>query len=387
MRTSLVLGLAGLMATQVAADDPATLVQKLGHPEFRVREAAAAELTRLGSAALPALAEGAKSSDSEVAEQCRKLLPRAEAADRAAGLAALVRDPTAAPPKRLPRVDSFLKAAGDTKPARELYAELVRQHPEAMVALERDPRSAADLFQRHGEALNARVREALKTAKSRGEGMVATPTDFALFLVFATDPGVNRGPRHHVYQNMLVFSKKLRAALIEGDQAPALRGLFVHWLLSEPLDLYQQTGFELAAEVRIPGLLPVALRLIADKATAAKTRAMAMTVLLQGGTRDHLPVLAAHLDDRTEVYLANLGAGGVFRTQVRDVALGLSVRLAGAKEEDFGLGDRRFGDGRGVPKCLYYYGFTADEARGEAHRRWKEWTKAHPAAGAKKGEK
>jgi hypothetical protein len=389
MRAALLaLALAGLFAPPAAAaDTPAALVRKLGHPEFRVREAAAADLARLGSGALQALTEGARSPDAEVADQCKKLLPAAEAADRAEGLAALLRDPTAPPSKRLPGVESFLKTTGGTTAARELYAELVRQHPEVMVARERDPRAAGDLFQRHEEALNARYREALRKAKSKYEADVVTPADFALFLVFAADPRVNRGPRHHVYQNMLVLSKKVRAAQTEGDQAPAFRGLFAHWLLAEPLDVYQRTGFELAAEVRIPELLPRAVRLIADKATPARTRAMAMTALLQAGTKDHLPALTAHLNDKTEVDSANLGGGGVFRTQVRDVALGLSVRLAGEKEEDFGLGDRRFGTGRGVPKCLYYYGFTDDEAREKSHRQWQAWLKAHPEAGPKKAER
>jgi hypothetical protein len=378
------LVLAGLMTLPAAAGDtPADLVRKLGHPEFRVREAAAATLVRLGATAVPALTEGSGSPDAEVAEQCKKLLPQAEAADRAEGLAALVGDPKAPPPKRLPGVESFLKAAGDTKAARELYADLLGEHPDLMVARERDPKAAGDLFYRYGEDLNARFRQKLKTAKSKYEGMVATPTDLALFLAFAADPRVNQAPRHHVYQNMLVLSTTARAALTEGDQAPALRGLFVHWLLNEPVELYQRTGFELAAEVRIPELLPRAAQLIADKGTPPKLRAMAMTALLQGGTKDHLRLLAPHLDDKTEVSVANMGGGRAFHTQVRDVALGMSVRLAGEREEDFGLGDRRFGGGpgvRGVPICLYYYGFTDDKSREEAHRKWREWVRKNPAA-------
>lgn len=182
----LCLVLAGLTTVPAAgADTPADLVRKLGHPEFRVREATAVELARLGSSALQALTEGAKSSDSEVAEQCRRLLPQAEAADRTEGLAALLSDSKAPPSKRLPGVESFLKAAGDTKEARELYADLVRQHADAMVARERDPKAAADLFVRYGEDLNARFRKNLRAAGSKSDGFAVSPTDLALFLVFA----------------------------------------------------------------------------------------------------------------------------------------------------------------------------------------------------------
>ena len=50
----------------------------------------------------------------------------------------------------------------------------------------------------------------------------------------------------------------------------------------------------------------------------------------------------------------------LFRTQVRDVALGMSVRLAGERDEEYGLGNRKRGPGRGDASRLYYYGF-ADE--------------------------
>lgn len=375
------IALAGLMTLPAAAaDTPADLVRKLGHPEFRVREAAAATLVRLGATAVPALTEGSGSPDAEVAEQCRKLLPQAEAADRAEGLAALLSEPKGPPSKRLPGVESFLKAAGDTKEARELYADLLRQHPDLMVARERDPKAAADLLFRYGEDLNARFRKNLKAAKSKAEGLAASPTDLALFLVFAADPRVNQLPRHYVFQNILAVSRSARTALSEGDRAPALAGLFVQWLLAEPDTLYQQTGFVLAAWVRVPGLLPRAVQLISDKTTPAKLRAMAMTTLLQGGSKDHLGLMALHLDDKTEVEVANMGGGRVFHTQVRDVALGMSVRLSGAREEDFGLGDRRFGEGRGVPQWLYYYGFTDDKSREDAHRKWREWVRKNPAA-------
>ena len=43
------IALFGLMTVPAAgADTPADLVRKLGHPEFRVREAAATSLVRLG---------------------------------------------------------------------------------------------------------------------------------------------------------------------------------------------------------------------------------------------------------------------------------------------------------------------------------------------------
>jgi hypothetical protein len=79
---------------------------------------------------------------------------------------------------------------------------------------------------------------------------------------------------------------------------------------------------------------------MADKGGPAKVRAMAMTVL-RGGSTDHLPALTARLDDKTEACLAPFALGPVNRTQVRDLVLGVSLWLAGEREEDYGLGNRR----------------------------------------------
>jgi hypothetical protein len=166
--------------------------------------------------------------------------------------------------------------------------------------------------------------------------------------------------------------------LTEDEHAPVMRKLFVNWLFNEPQDIFQQSGFELAAEVKMPQFRPRALKVINDKDAPGKTKAMAMISLLQVGSKEHIKYLTPYLTDKTEVYTATLGAGLVFRTQHRDVAMGISVRLAGEKEEDFGLGDRRFGVGRGVPRCLYYYGFTDAKSRDESHAKWKDWLRKNP---------
>lgn len=375
--TLLAIGLAALIAGPAfATDSPGDLVKKLGDRSFKVRTDAAAQLVKLGSAAVPALIDGTKHRDAEVAEQCRALLPRAQALDRSEKLAVLLRDSDAPPPKGLPGLEQFLKVTGDSKPARDLYGDLIRQHEKAMVARENDPTAAGDLFYQYGEDINGRFREGLKTAKSKFAAMVVSPTEITFFFVFAADPRVNWQRRHVIYQNMLVLNTKVKAALTEGEQAPAMRKLFMNWLSYEPIDMFSQAGFELAAELKMPDFLPQAVKLINDKDAPAKTKAMSMISLLQIGSKEHIRNLTPHLTDKTEVCVANF-RGNVFRTQLRDVAMGMSIQLAGERLEDYGLGDRRFGDGRGIPRCLYYYGFTDQSSRDESHAKWKAWLNKH----------
>jgi hypothetical protein len=64
--------------------------------------------------------------------------------------------------------------------------------------------------------------------------------------------------------------------------------------------------------------------------------------------------------------------------QIRDVAMGVSVQLAGQKFADFGFDTTRFGGGVAY---YYNYGFPAEadgkesKSREEAHAKWKEWAK------------
>jgi hypothetical protein len=358
-----------LVALPVSGSEfPPDLVKKLGDKSFKVRSDATAQLAKLGPTAIPALIEGSKHPDAEVAEQCRKLLLQAEEIEQKEKLDGLFREPTAPPLKGLAGAEQFFKVVGDSAASREVYVDLMRHHHKAMMLREKNPAAASDLFFEYGKEMSDRVQRILKTAKNKAEGMVFSSDEITLLFVFAADPRVNAARRHHVYQWMLVFHKNVGAALTEGDRAPVMRKLFVNWLFNEPIDLFQQTGFELLAELKMPDFLPHAIKLINDKGVPARTKAMAMISLRQLGSKEHVKMLTPYLTDKTEVHLANLGA--VFRTQLRDVAMGMSIHLAGEKGEDYGMGDRRFGEGRGVPKCLYYYGFTDDKSRGLSHEKW-----------------
>src|SRR5262249_23722133 len=155
-----------------------------------------------------------------------------------------------------------------------LYVDVMRKHHEIMIACESNPGQAVELFYRLGQDVRDRIFKVLKTAKSKDEGFaVVEPTEVALLFIFAADPRVNQGRRHDIFQNMLVLNEKLKELLTQGDQAPAMRKLFVHWLFSESLDIYQLAGFESAAQFKVPELLPEALKVITANDAPAKRKA------------------------------------------------------------------------------------------------------------------
>jgi hypothetical protein len=378
--TLLAISLAILNAAPAAASDsPGDLVNKLGDKSFKVRTDAAVQLVKLGSAAVPALTEGSKHKDAEIAEQCRKLLAQAIAAEQEEKLAAFLRNPAAPPPKGLAGAEQFLKVTGDNRAAREVYANLMRNHREAMVTRETDPKAAGEMLYQYGVDLNKRVQLGLKNRQTKLATMGVSPAEITLFFVFAADPRIS--PKNWSFRSMVALSTELRSTLTEGEHAPVMRKLFMNWLFKEPEEAFQRAGFELATELKMPDFLPRAVQAINDRDVPAKTKAMAMISGLQIGSKEHIKILTPYLTDETEVDMSSFPAGVVLRTQVRDVAMGMSVRLAEEKEEDFGLGDGRddrFGGLRGVPQRLAYYGFKNAKLRDEAHAKWKDWLRKNP---------
>lgn len=387
---------------QAPPDPCSELVRQLGDNSYRVRTAAAAELARMGSAAVPALREGARHPDPEIAAECRRLLPQAEARQRKENLDALVNDATAPPAKpggaerapqprpavakttanQLAGLEQFIKVTGESRSARELYAELMREHGRAMELREQDPRGAIRAFNEVGEQFEARVREAYKNgARSKYEAMNPTLAEIALFLVFSADRRVNDGPRHRAFNNMLALNPpKLKAALTEGMFTAPIRKLFVNWLVNDTSAHFRLLGFAVAAEVTLPDFAPAMVRLIEAPDSPAEIKAGAMVSLLKSGSAGEVKVLSRYLTDLTVVCVHVTDNGQRLNTQLRDVAMGVGLQLAGQHPRDYGLTDDRFGPGVfGVPSQLYYYGFLDEKARDAAHKKWKEWLDKNPS--------
>src|SRR6476661_4523531 len=152
MSISAALALASLIGAPTPAPAPGPsarpeeLVRLLGDKSYRIREVAARELVRRGSAAVDALTTATKDTDPEVSERAKQLLPQAAAVERNEKLAQLLKDPAAPAPKGLAGLDRFLKAAGDNKEARELYAEMMAIHYRTIEAADVKPQAAAEQF-------------------------------------------------------------------------------------------------------------------------------------------------------------------------------------------------------------------------------------------------
>ncbi|HEX3146542.1 MAG TPA: hypothetical protein VHR66_00475 [Gemmataceae bacterium] len=349
---------------------PEELVRQLGDKSFRTREVAARELIRQGSTAVAALTEGTKSTDAEVSERSRQLLPQVASVERNEKLALLLKDPSAPPPKGLAGLERFLKAAGDSKASRELYVEMMNIHHRAIELADKDAKAAAMEYQLFCEEAFNRYQAGARVGRYTYDNLFAGQADITFLFFISADK------RLRLYENginrsyILFNGTQLTKVLSEKDGSPPMRKLFLDWLENEPQSYQQQRGFQLAAQVNMKEALPVALRLLEKKDNDNYSKVQVMTALTKLGGKEHIAMLDKYASDNAQVTTINFGNGDQLSVQTRDVAMGVQVQLAGQKLADFGF-DTRFGNGGGM--SYHYYGFRDDKSRDEAHAKWKEW--------------
>jgi hypothetical protein len=360
------------------------LVRKLGDKSFRVREDAARELLRKGSAAVAALTAGMKDADLEVAERCRQILPHAAAKERNEKLDLLVNNPTAPPPTGLSGLTRFLQMAGDDKSARELYAEAMRMHHRTIEAAEKDPRAAAQQYREFCEDIYNRWQNGARLGRYSYDNIFSSRADITFFLFLTADARVRRHESGNNWAYVLLNGSQISTAIAEKDGSPAMRKLFLNWLENESQSYMQQYGFQLAAKAQLKEALPVLLKILAKKDRDKYSQVQVMTALIKLGGKEHIKVLDPFLSDKQEITTINFGNGQMLKVQTRDVAMAVQIRLAGQKLQDFGY-DNRFGGGGDL--SYHYYGFPTDEARDTAHTKWKEWVAKNKPADAKDADK
>src|SRR5262249_38789603 len=138
------------------------------------------------------------------------------------------------------------------------------------------------------------------------------------------DPGGGRS-------SILFSGSQLTKAISDKDASPVTRKLFLDWLENEPQAYLQQRGFLLAAHGGLKEALPILVRLLEEKDRDPYSNAQVMVALIKLGGKEHIKLLDRYLTDDTQVTTVNFGNGPQLSVQVRDVAMGVQVQLAGQK--------------------------------------------------------
>jgi hypothetical protein len=381
MRFRLLFAIVGWMAvvggaSSAPADDAvrrqaARLLAQLGDPSFQTREQATRELAALGPAARPVLESGLKHPDAEVRNRCQRVLAVIVKAEYQARLEAFAADAEDRLRIDLPGWKRFREMIGDDPLARSLFVDMHRTEPELLHTLEANLEAAASL-------LNVRCQELYQgmygiggTAR-RGLGAGAV----AALLFCSADPNVKAGDQAVQYlgQNF-IYQPAFRSAATDGPKAEAFRKLLAAWIENASESAHQYYAVRAALVFNLSQGIKPALGLLDQPALqqppspSAPWRVEALLCVGRYGDKSHLDKLSKALRDEAAVYTQRID-DKLLVVQVRDVALAVSVHLAGHDLKEFGFtrvethAQRLF-----APESL---SFDNDEQRTAALKKWAD---------------
>lgn len=355
----------------LAADPPAldhdragALVRQLGDLSFKVREESAAKLTQMGPPAKLALQEGIKSSDPEVRTRCERILVVVLDLDFKARLAAFLADKDGKQSHELAGWSRYRKLIGADTAARELFVEMLRGNAELLEEAEARPKEAASRTAFRCQQLV----QMLYSGNPATRGQL-TLGDVTAILFVASDPDVPVTDHTRQMTCNFLYQQVFRQALVNANRGPQVKKLFGAWMNRAAGTQTAQQVLSLAMQLEAREGMDLAIKLIKDKDYAG---GMALTALGKWGTKDHVPLLEAVLDDKT--VLGQFQINNVMgTTEVRDVALAMLVRLTGQQTKEYGFAFVQWHNEQQIFYIPMWMGFPDAAKRDAALKKYKDW--------------
>lgn len=345
------------------------LVRDLGDARYRVREAAAKELKKLGRVAKPALVAGAKSADPEVWNRCTQLLPEVMALDLKARVDAFLADTEGKQKHDLPMMERYQKLVGNDQSARKLFAEIVKGGADFLEACDTNPKLAGERYNLRAMELQQQMFGPWSGGRPRPQMQAA---DIAALFLVGADEEMSKYIKENQFNPVANFlwQQPFQNALRTGDQAPAYRKLFFAWAENRGDVNSVSQALSVVQNLNLKEGLDFAVKVVKMKDLQIWTRAQALTVVGKMGGKEHVPAMEALFEDKTQV--TNIQWNNVnISTQVNDIALGMAAHLSGQQPKDYGF------DALQTQPALiwsyHYVGFSTEEKRTAAFKKWAEW--------------
>lgn len=352
--------------------DPFALVEQLGHPSFRVRDRASAELIALGRDAKAALLAGQDNENAEVRFRCQRLLPLALEADLHARIQEFLADEEGMGDHQLPGWDRFRGLLGEGKEIRKMYARMLKAHE---TLLETDGDDGERLSEKYRDRITELQQIFNMNPNRRGQPQLMTE-EVATLLFVGCDSRLERSDPAHSMLGSLFYQPVFRATMTAGgNDGEFLRTLFFTWMKERANTSAMYQAFYLILNADMKEALPIALEMMNNKDLYSHSRGMAILAVGKFGGKKHIPELEKMLDDEnvlTTVQINNIKG----QVQTRDVALAMCIHLTGQKLEDYHfdmMQNRSF-------NFTYYYhlGFSDEKNREKSLKKWKEWREKNP---------
>jgi len=383
------------------------LVQQLGSEQFIEREEAEQALGKMGRLARRALLEGVSADPNpEIRNRCAALLPKATALEMKARFEVFLADVEGKYDHDLPGWNQFRATVRNDwtlfgylissdrsleKAARSVFVELISTPANKCVVM------GAGGSQTELNSIVIARRQELYSQKYGGRGGPGgggftvspmerrdpTAEDVAalLFAESFAPQIVARVPRQASI-SLLITSSGFSSQVRDTDEKGRVyKAIAVAWLESRinPLDLYQ--GMTLATNMGLPNQsLRIASKLFTTPGGTVSYRGNAAMTLARLGSKEHIPLLEKAFEDTGVLTLARANIRGNIgdetpnhEIQIRDVALAVSIQLAGQTLEDYGFIDQFKTNGPGTINYTYTRYYLPDEKRTAAFEKWKAW--------------
>jgi hypothetical protein len=203
------------------------------------------------------------------------------------------------------------------------------------------------------------------------QGETPSQVEVGQILFLAVNPRLDITAQACASINQFLYRPEVRTWFASGDAAPLMRKLLLNWLdrhIDEP-----RTGTMIANlmnSLQLKELTDLGLKLLLDKKTLGYVRAQIMVAFGKMGQKDVVEKIQPLLTDDTQVaqFVINQTRS---TTQIGDIALAISIHLSGQSVSDYGFDGLKNG---GASFFSYYrMGFTSDEHRAAARKKWQEW--------------
>lgn len=373
---AMLLGSSFLFAAEPASSSEsikaAELVRDLSDPRFKVRDNAARELRKLGRHAKPALLAGMKSTDPEVWNRCTMLLPEVMALDLKARVDAFLADTEGKQKHDLPMMASYQKIVGNDAPSRKLYAEIVKTNAAFLEACQQNPKLAGEKYSLRAQELQQQLWGPWSGTGARPQ--LNAPDIAALFLVGSdSEMGKTITANNVNPVSNFLWQQPFQNALRNGELAAPFRKVFFAWAENRTdVNSISQT-LSVIQNINMKEGLEFAVKVMKMKDLQIWTRAQALTCVGKMGTKEQLPAFEALFEDKTQV--TNIQWNNIMiSTQINDISLAMAVHLSGQAHKDYGFDALQTQPG--LLWAYHYLGFSSEEKRTAAFKKYQDWVAA-----------
>ncbi len=338
------------------------LVQQLGAGDYRVRQAAEAELLSRGVASAADVREALNAPNAEVRYRAERLIRRLQILVAAQNEQLLLSAPWQVQSELAAVWERWHAFVGDSSGSRQLLVQMLRVEPALLLAITQPRVVLQTAFEdRCGE---------LRVFPGQ-TGIEVNPMTTAAVLFVALQDDFRPSPQAVQTVVDLVIDKRFLSLLNDPRVGKPVRGLIEQWIqhggLSTP-----RMRLNVSQAINSPAGLQAAREFLTAANIANGQSFEAVNYLVKLGGAEGMEILETKLEDQTAVNPVGAGGAinGTLEVQVRDIALLGLIRMTRQNPAEYGF--KNAVDGQYI---AHRAGFGSVADREAAFTKWHAWSR------------